>query len=182
MQKFLFLFLLAVGLAAGQPLFAQSVIQASGVPEEIKEDFEQRFNGATKVTWMKDSPDYYGARFKFADKRVQTVYSAIDGKWIQTVEPVEYEEFPDSARFYVEGNYPKYNTHDPKKVSTRSYGILFEVNLKKDLKGVELAFDMHGNLVREDKVVYEPGAAPEHAEEKEKPKGLKAKLQKLKRQ
>ena len=179
MQKIYIRLIFLLTLLASGPIFAQSVIQNSGVPEEIRNDFELRFNGASKVVWMKDSPQYYGARFKFQGQKMQTVYSAVDRRWVQTVEPVTYEAFPDSAQRFIAGQYPGYHQKNTKKVSTRNYGILYEVNLQKDLKGVELAFDMHGKLVREDKIVYEPGQGEELSEEQKKPKGLKARLKGL---
>lgn len=136
-------------------LNAQSLIQSGAVPDEVKNDFELRFSNATKVLWFKDSPSYYGARFKVEKKKVQAVYSIQDRQWVQTVEPINYEEMPDSAQQFIAGKYPEYRAKTPRKVSTRSYGILYEVVLAKDLHAVELAFDMHGKLVREDEMVME---------------------------
>lgn len=140
--------LLILFLSIGPTLNAQSVIQAGAVPDEIRNDFDLRFNNAAKVLWFKDSPNYYGARFKIEKKKVQAVYSIQDRQWVQTVEPISFEEMPDSAQKFIAGKYPQHHHKNPKKVSTRSYGILYEVVIGKDLRAVELAFDMHGKLIR----------------------------------
>ena len=166
-------------LTSGGVGHAQSMIQTSGVPEAIRNDFDLRFSDASRVLWFKDIPSYYGARFKWAGKKIQAVYSAQDLQWVQTVEPIQYAEIPDSAQRYIAGRFPGHHHKDPKKVSTRSYGILYEVVMGKDLKAVELAFDMHGKLVREDEMVLENDSSMDGGEQEEKPKGLRARLKKL---
>lgn len=179
LQNIPFLLLLTLGMFLGTSLSAQSMIQASAVPDEVRNDFELRFSDAAKVFWFKDGPSYYGARFKVKGKKIQTVYSRQDRQWVQTVEPITYEEMPDSALQYIAGRYPEHKHKNPRKVSTRNYGILFEVVLGKDLHAVELAFDMHGVLVREDEMVMENDSSIDVSDQEEKPKGLKARFKKL---
>jgi len=148
--------LLILGFGLGlQPLKAQTPISASAVPDEIRDDFDLRFNGANKVVWFKDGSAYYGVRFRMEDKKVEAVYQSADRRWTQTVEPVSFEEFPDASQYYVATYFPDHEKKAERKVSTRSYGILYEIVVGKGMNAVELAFDMHGKLIREDKIVLE---------------------------
>lgn len=172
--------LLLLGFWLGtQAVQAQTPVSASAIPDEIRDDFKLRFNGANKVVWFKDGAAYYGVRFKMLDKKVEAVYQARDRRWTQTVEPVTYEEFPDAARYYVESYFPEHQKKASKKVATRSYGILYEIVVGKDLHAVELAFDMNGKLIREDSVVLEPDSVMDTEAGEEETKRPKAKLKNL---
>lgn len=59
------------------------------------------------------------------------------------------------------------------KVSTRKYGILYEIKILGEAKTIQMTFDMHGKLVDKE----EKEAVEEQEEEKEP--GVKEKLGKL---
>ena len=54
-----------------------------------------------------------------------------------------------------------------------------EIVVGKDLHAVELAFDMHGQLIREDDVVLEQDSTFEEEEQGKEKKGLRARFKKV---
>lgn len=149
----------------------QDVIKEKQVPPDIREDFEFRFHNAEDITWLKQADQYYGARFTLEGDAAEAVYTR-EGTWIQTEEIIHYREMPDSARKYCRHNYPEYQAKDIKKVSTRKYGILYEILIRGDRKQIGMTFDMHGKLLQENAEEIE-------ALEAQKQKGIKGKLNKL---
>ncbi|MEM7038216.1 MAG: PepSY-like domain-containing protein, partial [Bacteroidota bacterium] len=148
--------------------FAQEAIKENEVPPEIREDFQYRFHEAKDILWLQQGDSYYGARFKLDGDLSEAVYTA-DGQWIQTEEPITYRQMPDRARDYCRSNYPEYSAKDVRKVSTRKYGILYEIRIRKSQKQIGMTFDMNGKLLDEN----------ESEVEVQEEKGLKGKLGKL---
>lgn len=145
-----------VGLISvpGMALQAQEMVREKQVPQEIRDDFGLRFSEAESISWLKEGDDFFGARFKVKGKDVQAVYGA-DGQWVQTAEQIPYLAMPDPARDYCRGNYPDYSANDVKKVSTRRYGILYEIRISGERKQIGMTFDMHGKLLEEKEAALE---------------------------
>lgn len=147
--------------------FSQSPIRENQVPPAVKEDFAQRFQTAQNIVWLQQGADYYGARFEVEDRKGEVVYLP-DGQWVQSSEEIAYLNMPDDARQYCRENYPDFSAHEVKKLSTRKYGILFKIKVRKELQQVTMTFDMRGKLIEETEESLEA--------EKEKKPGLKGKL------
>lgn len=128
---------------------AQQVVKDKQVPQEIRDDFGLRFNEAEGIVWLKEGDEHFGAKCKVKGNDVEVVYSANDGQWVQTTEDIAYTALPDQARAYCREKYPDYAAELVQKVSTRRYGILFEIRIGLDRKKVMMTFDMHGKLLEE---------------------------------
>jgi hypothetical protein len=143
--RLLLLVLLSVG-AFG--LRAQQVIRETAVPPEVREEFVSRFADVEGLIWLKQGDDFYGARFKIKDQSYEAIY-APNGDWVQTEQQIAYLDMPDEARSYCRAHYPDYQSKSVKKVSTRRYGILYEIKIADNLQQVAMTFDMHGKLIEE---------------------------------
>lgn len=170
---FRILLILQVALLLRVSGFSQAMIHEKEVPAEILEDFQYRFHTAEQVVWLKQSQQYYGARFKEGKRAGEVVYDA-QGEWQQTEQEISYREMPDSARSYCRQTYPDYKAKAALKVSTRRYGILYELVITGG-KQVMMTFDMHGKLLEE----KEAEIVVEEEPTQKEGKGLKGKLNKL---
>lgn len=146
---------------------AQSPIRENQVPPAVKEDFAQRFQTAENIEWLQQGSDYYGARYEVGDRKGEVVYLP-DGQWVQSSEEIAYLNMPDDARQHCRESYPDFSAHEVKKLSTRKYGILFKIKVRKELQQITMTFDMRGKLIEETEESLEV--------EKEKKSGLKGKL------
>jgi hypothetical protein len=156
-------------LIASTSVFSQAQIRENQVPPAVKEDFAQRFQTAENITWLQEGADYYGARYQIEGRNGEVVYLP-DGQWVQSSEEIAYLNMPDDARQYCRENYPDFSAHEVKKLSTRKYGILFKIKIRKELQQVTMTFDMKGKLIEETEESLEV------EKEKKSNRGLKGKL------
>jgi hypothetical protein len=145
---------------------AQEVIKKSAVPPAVMEEFDSRFADAENVVWLRQGDQLYGARFKVGEHDAEAIYTP-NGEWVQTEQEIPYLEMPDDARSYCRSNYPDYQAKAVKKVSTRKYGILYEIKVLGAAKQIGMTFDMHGKLVEKKEMEAEE-AQPESTGVKEK--------------
>lgn len=165
-RKTIWLFFL---LACGTALSAQETVHVDAVPQEIQMDFGQRFEEPKKVVWFELPNSNWGVRFQLLGEPVEVVYDGI-GRWLQTEMDIAYNQLPDSARAHCRGRFPDFRAKQVRKVSTRRFGIVYEVTVKKDLREVYLAYDMHGKPIEEKEL---------EVEEVPESKGLRGKISKL---
>lgn len=161
---------LALGWACWSNVLAQDAIKKSAVPPAVVEEFEARFADAENVAWLRQGESLYGARFQVLGKDAEAIYTPT-GEWVQTEQDIAYLEMPDDARSYCRSNYPDYQAKAVKKVSTRKYGILYEIRILGNAKTIGMTFDMHGKLIDKKEVEAE--------EEQGQQESVKDKLGKL---
>jgi hypothetical protein len=170
--------LLLLGLGWGS-LSAQELVKRSAVPPTVVEEFEARFSDAEYVIWLKEGEQYYGARFQQLGRNHEAIFTP-QGDWIQTTQDIEYVEMPDDARSYCRSNYPDYQAKAVQKVSTRKYGILYEIKVLGGMKQVGMTFDMHGKLVDEKEEEVSEGIEGQGARDNgQDGGGVKGKVSKL---
>lgn len=151
-QWFLAMAMAALGIGGLQ---AQQVIRKAAVPAPVVEEFEYRFVNAQDITWLKQGEEYYGARFHSEGSDFEAVYTPT-GEWVQTEQDIAYLDMPEESRKYCRSYYPDYQAKTVQKVSTRKHGILYEIKVVDGLKAVDITFDMHGRLLKENEQEYTP--------------------------
>lgn len=129
-------------------VFGQEVVRKAAVPNVVIEEFDARFVDITTVVWLHSSNDLYIARFDIKKQSAQAVFEA-NGYWLETEQEITYLELPDSARAFCKMNYPSYQAKKIQKVSTRKYGILYELTIVGEGLRRDLSFDMHGGLIEQ---------------------------------
>jgi hypothetical protein len=137
------------------------------VPGNIRYDFVQKFPEAEGVVWMQEGEKYIGARFQDQKAATEVVYLT-EGEWQQTVKEITFRDLPDSAAHYCKLNYGALTLSKVNRVTTRRYGILYDVIAIDNLKKVTLSFDMSGTLLdeKEELLKSEKETGQEPAEEK----------------
>lgn len=138
--------------------FAQTTnLKEKDVPPAVLYDFRQKFPHAEGVAWMKESDQYIGARFRDENASTEVVYTP-EGEWTQTQREITFRELPDSAARYCKLNYGSLTLSKVNRVTTRRYGVLYDVIAVDNLKKVILTFDMNGQMVDEREEALKPEA------------------------
>lgn len=162
--------LISVGhLASGQSLGTPEI------PELAKEDFAIRFENPKGVVWKEDASGYLGATFvnDLPERRVPVtvVYAAENGIWIQTREEAIWDQLPDSVKTYLtSGDNLEYEMGQFHLLTTREYGVFYEVTLRKNLQRMDLTFDRHGALVEKEEKEDAPTLAEDSGKKWKFPK------------
>ncbi|MEM0996957.1 MAG: PepSY-like domain-containing protein [Bacteroidota bacterium] len=156
-----------VFLTLSAALPAQSPVRRQQVPPTVQEDFSHRHADAENIQWLQEGEQYFGARFTVAEQAGEAVYLP-SGQWVQSREAIAYKQLPDAARRTCREKYPDFYAHQVDKLSTRNYGVLYKIKVRKELTQATLTFDMHGKLRETQEEQLEP-----------EKKGLKGKLGKM---
>ena len=148
---YLRLLILLCLISVGTFAFSQS-LSSTEIPEMAKEDFAVRFENPRGVVWKKDVSGYVGAIFvnELPERRipVTVVYTANTGFWVQTREEAIWDQLPDSTKNHITSEeYLEFEMGKFYLLTTRDYGVMYEVTLRKNLNRIVLTFDQHGSLV-----------------------------------
>ena len=143
MKKFYLLLLMGFLGIASQ---AQISVNEKSVPGIILNDFQYRFVDAKNVSWVKLANDHYGAKFIFRESKTEAVYEE-GGAWMQSVSEIPFEYLPEDAQKYCRVHHGGSKIRGVNQVSSRSYGILYEVSIVEDLRNFIITFDQHGKNI-----------------------------------
>ena len=147
----------------------QQKIQEKDVPDQIRYDLKQKYPRQEEITWMKQGNDFFGARFVAAEHPTEVIYLA-DGQWYQTTEEVGFRELPDTLIRFLRLNYSGKEIGTITQVTTRKFGVLFDIPILEEKSRHIITFDRYGKIVEEkDEVIEETNLAP--TEEKKNPLG-----------
>lgn len=145
MKKFYLLLLMGfLGITAQ----AQVSVNERSVPGIILNDFQYRFVDAKNISWVKLANDHYGAKFIFRNSKTEAVYEE-GGAWMQSISEIPFEYLPEDAQKYCRSYHGGSKIRRVDQVSSRSYGILYEVSIVEDLRNFIITFDQHGKKSEE---------------------------------
>jgi hypothetical protein len=161
------IFLLSVFCLLASFAMSQEAIREKQVPADILMDFKLRFHEADEVIWYHQTQTHYGARFRVRGSMGECIYDDTN-QWVQSEEQIHFRELPDSAIGYLQTNYAEYQAPEVLRVTTRKYGVLYDVRATNGIKTFVITFDMDGDLVDTQEAVEKTGTAQEPAEEKKK--------------
>jgi hypothetical protein len=152
--------------------WAQETLKEKQVPAEIVTDFKLRFHEAVEVTWFKQGEKHYAVRFLVREAKGECIYDAADGQWLQSEQEIAFRELPDTAQSYLRTTYADYKDKQITKVTTRRYGVLYDIHIANGVKQFLLTFDMDGDLLKTKEEVLREATPEEKAAEGEKKKGI----------
>ena len=130
---------------------AQSPLREKQVPQEVRDDFALRFDAAEAVQWHKQGAHYYEVRFRLKGRSWEAVYDQ-DAHWEATYEEISHSELPEKALAHLNQAYKGLFVHDAHKVSTRRFGIVYEVMVSGTGVHRFLSFDMHGERLSDEEM------------------------------
>ncbi len=116
------------------------------VPATVKTAFSQKFATATDVKWGKESETEWEVEFKLDGKSYSANYD-LKGEWLETEYAITANEIPAAIKTIVDKEYAGYKIKES-EISETAKGKVYELEMVKGKKKVEVAFDMNGKLIK----------------------------------
>lgn len=136
---------LVIALSA---IFTLNACAQKNVPANVKTAFNQKFPTATNVKWGKENSKEWEAEFKMDNKEYSANYDN-NGSWIETEYVITTNEIPEEVKTAIDKDYVGYNIA-LSEVSETVTGKVYEFELKKGTKKIEVAFDPYGKVINKD--------------------------------
>ncbi len=119
---------------------------AGNAPEAIQREFDQRFSGATDVSWERENPKGWIAEFIWQDRNVVAIYS-FTGLWVETKTQIQLSELPVPVKETIESFYPDWKIMVATKIENAKNEILYRTAIQKDYKLQEIVLKEEGTLL-----------------------------------
>lgn len=126
--------------------FAFGIVFASNAPEAIQKQFEQRFPGATDVTWERENPKGWIAEFIWNDRNVWVNY-AYSTQWVETKTQIQVSELPKAVTETIESFYPDWKVMVATKIENSKNEVLYKAAIQKESKLQEIVLKEEGTLL-----------------------------------
>ena len=112
------------------------------LPAKVKTAFDQKFPGAQKVKWSKETATEWEAEFNMSGKEYSANYTA-DGSWMETEYEIGANEIPAAVTTTLGKEFPGYKLVES-EISETAKGKLYEFEIKTGTKKQEVALDENG--------------------------------------
>ena len=130
-------------LCAYSSSFAQSKI-----PTAATTAFNQKFLSASKVKWEKESSNNYEAEFELKGVKYSANFS-VNGEWLETESPFSFNQLPEKVQTSFNTSHKGVTPKAVSKIETSKQGTIYELEITKGLKTVELFFKQDGSETKE---------------------------------
>ncbi len=130
-----------------------TTLQTEPIPETVKTAFAKKFPSVKKVDWEKESNSEWEAEFKM--NRIE--YSAnftTDGKWLETEHEISKNEIPQKIKVALDTEFKSYKIEEA-EISETAAGSVYEFELEKGEKTLEVVFNLDGNKLKEEVIEEE---------------------------
>ncbi len=141
MKKISLKFLLIVGFAL---LYNTSIAQSP--PDTVKITFAKMFPDAKNVSWAKVGPILWEGSFVYEGNTIVTKF-AEDGTWIHSRKEVKIPNLPQNIVAAIKLKHPGWVIHKAKKIETAKEGIIYKVEIKKDLINKTVEYKEDGTAI-----------------------------------
>lgn len=121
---------------------------AKEVPAAVKTAFSQKFPDASKVKWSMENKTEWEAEFKMNGKEYSANFDT-DGNWMETEYEVGMEDLPEAVRSTLKNEFVGYEIEEM-EISQTVDGELYEFEIEKDGKEMEIAIDQSGKVVKKE--------------------------------
>ncbi len=125
---------------------AQLPIDNKLIPENVKENFAEKFPTAGAVIWIQPGPGFLETTFSLDKHSVTVMYAMAMGDWISTDTKLKAEEFPAAAITYLTSNISGGKITNYYKSETKK-GIEYYSLEKNTGKLFTYSFDADGNFL-----------------------------------
>jgi hypothetical protein len=137
-------FLIAAAALAGTT-FAQP-LSPDQVPAKVREAFQSKFPGVSKVEWKIKSDKNYEAEFALRGVEVAAKFDS-KGKWLETETAIKQTELTKEVRATLSKKYKGYKIIETQKVERADdKRTLFEVHLENAKEILKVQLEGNGNV------------------------------------
>jgi hypothetical protein len=137
------IFAAMVLLCAYATSFAQSK-----TPTAATAAFNQKFPNATKVKWDKESSNNYEAEFELKGVKYSANFSE-KGEWLETESPFSFNQLPEKVQTAFNTSHKGVTPKAVSKIETSKQGTIYELEITKGIKTVELFYKQDGTETKE---------------------------------
>lgn len=121
-------------------------VYAGTAPESIQKEFDQRFPGASDVSWERENPKGWIAEFIWQDRNVIANYN-FSGNWLETKTQIPTSELPKAVKETIESFYPDWKVVVAHRLESANVELRFKVAIQKESKLQEIVLKEEGTLV-----------------------------------
>jgi len=122
--------------------------QTNEIPKPVKTAFAKKFPSVKKVDWEKGSDSEWEAEFKM-NKTEYSANFASDGKWLETEHEISKKEIPQKIKSALDSEFNTYKIEEA-EISETAAGSVYEFELEKAEKTLEVAFNLDGKKLKEE--------------------------------
>ncbi len=118
------------------------------VPANIKTAFAQKFPKATKVVWSKENDKEWEAEFKMDNKEYSANFDE-NGLWKETEYEISLTDIPEVVNSTLFKEFAGCKISES-AISETTDGKVYEFEIKKDGKKVEVSIDINGKVLKQE--------------------------------
>ena len=127
--------------------YATSFAQ-SKTPTAVTTAFNQKFPNATKVKWEKESTNNYEAAFELKGEKYSANFSE-KGEWLETESTFTFNQLPEKVQTAFTSSHKGKKPKAVSKIETLNQGTIYELEILKGIKTVELFYKQDGTEIKE---------------------------------
>ncbi|WP_462254619.1 PepSY-like domain-containing protein [Ferruginibacter sp.] len=117
------------------------------VPKAVSDAFAKKFPAAMEIKWGKENANEYEADFKMSGNKMSANFLA-DGSWTETEATIAVNDLPAIVVATVKTKYPAHTIAGAGKIEKANGEILYETELKKGSKKMEVILNADGSIVK----------------------------------
>ncbi len=116
-------------------------------PSAVQKAFEQKFAGATNVSWAKENKKEWEASFKLNATKVSANFSN-EGTWIETETEISVSLLPASVVASIKKQYPNSVIVEADKIENSKKETIYEADIKIGKKKKEVILNTEGTFLK----------------------------------
>ena len=136
------------GLVIAASLVAFNAGDGDQIPQKVKDAFTKKFPTAKKVDWEKESEKEWEAEFKMYNVEYSANFLE-DGTWQETEHEIEEKDVPQNVLKALKNGFPDFEIEEV-EISETNTGKVYEFDLEKGEKEMEVAIDPTGKVVKQE--------------------------------
>ncbi len=118
----------------------------SGVPQMVKEAFQNKYPNEHDPDWEQDDHDYWEAHFKKDGVHYRADFTA-EGAWVETENSVKKDEIPDAVKKTIREKYPDREIIEIEHVQSAREGDFYDVEFKQEGKNMDVEIRKDGTVI-----------------------------------
>lgn len=120
----------------------------SKIPLVVTTDFNLKFPNATNVKWYKENAHEYEAEFDWNGANYSANFSD-KGEWLETESPSSFNQLPEKVKTEFNKLHKGAKVKGVSKIDTSKGKTIFEVEIMKGARIVELFYTEDGTETKE---------------------------------
>lgn len=125
-----------------------TVFAQNKTPMAVTTAFNQKFPNAANVKWDKENAHEYEASFEWKSEKHSANFSDT-GEWLETESPSSFNQLPEKVKTAFNASHKNETVKAVSKIETSKGKTLYEVEITKGAKTVELFYNADGTETKE---------------------------------